>query len=128
MYSVFGRFGRSSDKLHGVISFQLDATPICGFTQSSSLIPTARSMPRDPVASRPSVTTRDRGLMSTPFPALGSIPSARGLSGVMRRSIVLIASRVTVVDRLPRELVVTSCRQADQQDANYQSKICHQLL
>ena len=66
---------RSSDKLHGVISFQLDATPIWGFTQSSSLIPTARSMPRDPVASRPSVTTRDRGLMSTPFPALGSIPS-----------------------------------------------------
>ncbi len=25
---------RSSDRLHGVISFQLDATPICGFAQS----------------------------------------------------------------------------------------------
>jgi len=50
--------------LHGVISFHDDATPICGLTQSSSPIPTARSIPRDAVASRPSVTTRLRGLMS----------------------------------------------------------------
>ncbi len=56
---------RSSDRLHGVISFQLDATPICGFTQSSSPIPTARSMPRLAVASRPSVTVRLRGFTST---------------------------------------------------------------
>jgi hypothetical protein len=55
---------RSSDRLHGVISFQLDATPICGLSQSSSPMPTARSMPREPVASKPSVTARLRGLMS----------------------------------------------------------------
>ena len=55
---------RSRERLHGVISFQLDATPIWGLSQSSSLMPTARSMPREPVASRPSVTTRERGLMS----------------------------------------------------------------
>ena len=74
---------RSSDRLHGVISFQLDATPICGFAQSSSPIPTARNMPRDPVASKPSVTTRDRGLISTPFPAVDLIPSPVLLSAVM---------------------------------------------
>src|SRR5215207_10249185 len=55
---------RSSDRLQGVISFQLDATPTCGLAQSSSPMPTARSIPRDAVASRPSVTTRLRGLMS----------------------------------------------------------------
>jgi hypothetical protein len=55
---------RSSDRLHGVISFQEDATPICGFTQSSSPMPTARSMPRAAAFSSPSVTSRDRGLMS----------------------------------------------------------------
>ena len=48
-----------------MISFQLDATPTCGLSQSSSPMPTARSMPRDAVASRPSVTTRERGLGST---------------------------------------------------------------
>ena len=37
---------RSSDRLHGVISFQDEATPICGLAQSSSPMPTARSMPR----------------------------------------------------------------------------------
>src|SRR6266545_8377518 len=55
---------RSRDRLHGVISFQMDPTPICGLAQSASPMPTARSMPRDPVASSPSVTTRLRGLMS----------------------------------------------------------------
>ena len=56
---------RSSERLQGVISFQLEATPIWGFSQSSSPMPTARSMPRDAVASSPSVTWRLRGLMST---------------------------------------------------------------
>ncbi len=60
---------RSSDRLHGVISFQDEATPICGFTQSSSPIPTARSIPRAAVFSSPSVTSRLRGLMSTPSAA-----------------------------------------------------------
>src|SRR3954451_1580935 len=75
---------RSSDRLHGVISFQLDATPIWGFSQSSSPIPTARSIPRAAVASRPSVTTRDRGLMSTPPElAVGAAGSAVVVSALM---------------------------------------------
>ena len=37
---------RASERLHGVISFQDDATPICGLSQSSSVIPTARSIAR----------------------------------------------------------------------------------
>ena len=48
-----------------MISFQELATPIWGFAKSSSPRPTARSMPREAVASRPSVTVRERGLMST---------------------------------------------------------------
>ena len=55
---------RSSERLQGVISFHELATPICGLAQSSSPIPTARSIPRDAVASRPSVTARLRGLIS----------------------------------------------------------------
>ena len=37
---------RSSGRLHGVTSFQDDATAICGFAKSSSVIPTARSIAR----------------------------------------------------------------------------------
>src|SRR3954464_8377491 len=55
---------RSSERLQGVISFQLDATPICGLAKSSSPMPTARSMPRAAAFSRPSVTSRLRGLRS----------------------------------------------------------------
>src|ERR1700712_654075 len=55
---------RSSDRLHGVISFHDAATPICDLTQSSSPMPTARSIPRAAVCSRPSVTSRLRGLTS----------------------------------------------------------------
>ena len=47
---------RASDRLQGVISFHDDATPICGLRQSSSPMPTARSMPRAAARSRPSVT------------------------------------------------------------------------
>ena len=47
-----------------MISFQLDATPIWGLVKSSSPMPTARSIPRAAAFSRPSVTSRDRGLMS----------------------------------------------------------------
>ena len=50
--------------LHGVTSFQLDATPICDLPQSSSVIPTARNIARAPARSMPSVTSRLRGLMS----------------------------------------------------------------
>ncbi len=55
---------RSSDRLHGVISFHDDATPICDLAKSSSPMPTARSMPRAAAFSSPSVTSRERGLMS----------------------------------------------------------------
>ncbi len=61
----------SSDKLQGVISFHELAMPICALPQSSSVIPTARSMPRAAARSSPSVTSRLRGLMSgfvAPFP------------------------------------------------------------
>ena len=68
---------RSSDRLHGVISFHETATPICGLAKSSSPIPTARSMPRDAVASSPSVTWRDRGLMSV---SAGTPGSAGGIA------------------------------------------------
>lgn len=61
-FDAFAR--RSSDRLHGVISFHDEATPICGFSQSSSPMPTARSMPRAAVRSRPSVTSRLRGFTS----------------------------------------------------------------
>src|SRR3954465_4237558 len=55
---------RSSDRLHGVISFHDEATPICGLSQSSSVRPTARSMARAGARSIPSVTSRLRGLRS----------------------------------------------------------------
>ena len=38
---------RRIDILQGVISFHEDATPTWGFSQSSSVSPTARSMARD---------------------------------------------------------------------------------
>jgi len=65
VHPVLGRLGQPvKDRLQGVISFQELATPIWGLAKSSSPIPTARSMPRAAVASRPSVTWRLRGLMS----------------------------------------------------------------
>ncbi len=50
--------------LQGVTSFHELAMPICGFSQSSSVIPTARSIARAPARWNPSVTSRDRGLTS----------------------------------------------------------------
>jgi hypothetical protein len=47
-----------------VISFHDDATPIWGFSQSSSVRPTARSIARAGARSIPSVTSRLRGLLS----------------------------------------------------------------
>src|SRR3954468_19997613 len=55
---------RSSERLQGVISFHDEATPICGFSQSSSPMPTARSMARAGALVIPSVTSRLRGLRS----------------------------------------------------------------
>jgi hypothetical protein len=51
--------------LQGVTSFHDEAMPICGFTQSASPMPTARSIARDGAFCMPSVTSRERGLMST---------------------------------------------------------------
>ena len=54
---------RARDKLQGVISFHEDTMPICGLTQSSSPIPTARNIPRAGARSIPSVTSPDRGFI-----------------------------------------------------------------
>src|SRR3954466_1593292 len=67
---------RSSDRLHGVISFHDDATPICGLSQPSSVRPTARSMARAGARSIPSVTSRLRGLRSDMRESVG--PAALG--------------------------------------------------
>ena len=73
---------RSSERLHGVISFHDEATPIWGLAKSSSPIPTARSMPRAAVFSSPSVTSRLRGLMSgvslTPISMPAGLPATTG--------------------------------------------------
>ena len=53
---------RSRERLQGVISFHEDAIPTCGLRQSSSPIPTARSIPREPARSIPSVTVPLCGL------------------------------------------------------------------
>ncbi len=50
--------------LQGVTSFQDDATPTWGLSQSSSVMPMARSMARAGARSKPSVTSRLRGFMS----------------------------------------------------------------
>ncbi len=56
---------RSSGTLHGVTSFQLDATPTWLLPQSLSVMPTARSMARAGARSIPSVTSWLRGFMSS---------------------------------------------------------------
>src|SRR3954449_2374125 len=70
---------RCSERLHGVISFQLDATPIWGLRKSSSPMPTARSIPRAAAFSRPSVTSRERGLRSRPPPGSCAMGRAYGV-------------------------------------------------
>ena len=72
---------RSSERLQGVISFQDDATPICGLAKSSSSMPTALSMPRAAAFSRPSVTSRLRGLTS----AVGVLAAVFGIASVSSR-------------------------------------------
>ena len=72
--SLLACASRSSERLQGVISFQELAIPICGLSQSSSVMPTARSMPRAAARSRPSVTSRLRGLMSGPERRVSELP------------------------------------------------------
>src|SRR5580692_1757904 len=53
---------RSRGRLHGVTSFQLDATPIWGLTMSSSPRPMARNIARAGAPRFPSVTSVLRGV------------------------------------------------------------------
>ena len=55
---------RSSGMLQGVTSFHDDATATWGLSQSSSVMPMARSMARAGARSGPSVTSWLRGFMS----------------------------------------------------------------
>jgi hypothetical protein len=65
-----------------VISFQEDAIPICGFTQSASPIPTARNIPRAGERSSPSVTIPDLGFIGLFIGVLSLISLIlRGLRG-----------------------------------------------
>ncbi len=54
-------------------SFQEEATPICGLSQSSSVIPTARSMARAGARAGPSVTSWLRGFIPTSGSSDGSM-------------------------------------------------------
>ncbi len=56
---------RSSGMLQGVTSFQLLATPTCGLSQSSSVMPTARSIARAGARSSPWVTSALRRMSET---------------------------------------------------------------
>ena len=58
---------RSSGMLQGVTSFHDDATPTWGLSQSSSVMPTARSMARAGAFCIPSVTSWDRGFRGRPW-------------------------------------------------------------
>src|SRR4051794_38426901 len=51
--------------LHGVTSFHDEAIATCGLSQSLSVMPTARSIALAGAFCMPSVTSRERGLMST---------------------------------------------------------------
>src|ERR1019366_5681421 len=53
---------RSSGRLQGVTSFQLEATPIWGFVMSSSVRPMARNIERAGARPLPSVTSVLRGV------------------------------------------------------------------
>ena len=58
--------------LQGVTSFQDDTTATCGLSQSSSVIPTARSMARAAARLGKSVTSWERSFRSC-SPAVGSV-------------------------------------------------------
>ncbi len=64
--------------LHGVTSFHDDATPIWDLPQSSSVMPMARSIARAGARSMPSVTSRDRGLMSTGVAVVSGVSLTSG--------------------------------------------------
>ena len=67
---------RSSGRLQGVTSFHDEHTATWGLSQSSSVMPMARSMARAGARSNPSVTSRLRGLMSTELSVVGGRTSS----------------------------------------------------
>ena len=76
---------RSSGRLHGVTSFHDEATPIWGLSQSSSVMPTARSMARAGARVGPSVTSKLRGLMPTRGCSEGSVLASSLMGSMVRR-------------------------------------------
>src|SRR3954465_2693153 len=105
----------SSERLHGVISFHDDATPICGLSQSSSVSPTARSMARAGARFIPSVTSRLRGLRSGMRESVG--PTALGYCPRMTDLTWLAASGqaelVRTGEASPKELVEAAIARID---------------
>ena len=82
---------RSSGMLQGVTSFHDDATPTWGLSQSSSVMPMARSIARAGARSNPSVTSRERGRMSTGRPSASGM--AEGVRGETARITRVRAAR-----------------------------------
>src|SRR6476619_2062615 len=93
---------RSSERLQGVISFHELATPIWGLAKSSSPMPTARSMPRAAAFSRPSVTSRLRGLMSGGF-ADWLMRASLGSGPTRHDDAVGLAARTQVLQQVPQQ-------------------------
>ncbi len=82
---------RSSGRLHGVTSFHDEATPTWGLSQSSSVIPTARSIARAGGRLQPSVTSCERslrvrsamgGTLPVAAPGGGPAESSRPVAGL----------------------------------------------
>ena len=71
--------------LHGVTSFHDEAMATCGFTQSSSVRPTARNIERAGAFCGPSVTSRLRGLISTGVPSALAIEATLVVSHAQNR-------------------------------------------
>src|SRR5256885_8006355 len=86
--------------LHGVTSFQLDATPICGLSQSAAVIPTARRLARAPARSMPSVTSRLRGFRSSLMRAAYCRRSRRSPAFSHRRTIESVKVDGSLTDNL----------------------------
>ena len=82
---------RSRGRLQGVTSFHDEATPIWGLSQSSSVMPMARSMARAGARVGPSVTSWLRGLIPTSGCSAGSMRS----SSVMPESYGVPGARST---------------------------------
>ena len=93
---------RPRGRLHGVTSFHEEATPIWGLSQSSSPMPTARSMARAGARVGPSVTAKLRGLMPTRGCSEGSPAGVLSLiPPIVRRTGGPAGRRIGRTDRTP---------------------------